>query len=1148
MFDQIKFIFSFVILIIKKIITSMAETVNDILHEEGISEQNLEAFLKEKSVSELLTYRGYTHDDDRECGIYHMCDNRKAIILRIYPPAFVSDKTETKLTNFFSSIELEDTVVQFTTFASRNIEKHIKRYEDFHTGNTVNVDNPKILKDLINKRVSELRRWTNESMSKGVDFRIKDFQNLLVMLFPIDTKDEYIYKTFDEIKGGLEDFYPENYCADNLLSMLSEIFYFDKSPEFWDSEHDPIMEMNQQIASRGLSISTKKKYVGFKINKKTYTRVLTTNKFPKDLSLFEYNNVFFDKMGNTSKIPISSPFLLSLTLRFDNIKKRKEETLSKLKHDLVELSKLRPIDLKNSPALAARLKETEESIYALEEGGEDVIKGMWTLSIQDSSLERLNEQVASVKQKFQELGWELIEEYSNNIALLTFLYSLPGMYQKVVEETSSRFRILFKGNHASMAPIIGGSLGAGDYNLLTVDRTGQIQRWDPFAKGAAENPNIIKAGGSGSGKSFSETEFHMSSVSAGYLLRVIDAGGSYETFCKSIGGQYIEFEEHINLSLNFFTKALTSTDLKGNIILHPEEISAMTSTVGLMGGVNLTHEFKASSDVANVGKVGIFTEAIIKAINTSFERAGHAAKLEDVRDVLMEIASAYKEEGRVVSEELLNFASSLYRFADKKGPFYKYFNPPNNVDFTKDYVVIETQSLLNISNDLFVVVVAILTNQIKNEFFDKEKIERRKILTVDEAKPVLDNEISLELLIQIYRKIRKYNGLANTITQSMNDFFSNDKVRVLYEIAGWKWFLKQNDGVINEAYQAGKLNVSPFEKRLLESIKNNPPNYGEYFISSENVTLISRLKTDSLAFWMYTTDGSDKAKVKNFMKKYELSEVDARIALSLLQDGESIDSAVDMARKKQLVRLDKDKVLKLCNKAVNRSIENHDMIEIWGMDVVNKTDFNNVSFTELFTHPENSDGISNKDIYSNRKYINNILEYEKAVLTKLLEHVAERNGIYSINISIESLSDNIIYSVMRDFSLKHSSDVQRIIFEIPLAHLDYDENDFLNSNISDIQKLGFKIINDNLKNGDRIANILKYKIDYVKISPEIYADGMESHISEITLAAVKAISEKNPIKVIATMVSSAEEFENVKKLKYIDVVQGFYISERKIKH
>lgn len=1142
-----KGVYVFIVQIIKGIWLNFKGVVDDVIGETGIREKNLESFLSEKGLSELLKYRDYYEPEDKDCGIFHMSDNSKALILRITPPAYVSSKTEDRISDFFTSIDVDDTVVQFVTFASRNIEKHLEAYEKYHTGHNVNVDNPEVLRNIIYKRISELRRWTQESMAKGVDFRIKDFHNLLVVLYPEGTDDELIYKKFDEIKGSLPEFQPINYNADNLLSIISEMFYFDKESRFWDTTYDPLMEMNHQMVSGGVKFTTKKDFKGFKANNKVKYRVLTTKSFPKDLSLFDYNNAFFDKMGNTAKVPVSTSFLISLTLRFDNVKKRKEKVLNKLNHDIGELSKLRPLDLKKRPDLKERLQETENNIYLLREENESPVKGMWTLTIMDTDDNKLNEQVSAIKQKLSDLGWEVVEESSNNIAFMTFLYSLPGMFSEAVENTSRRFRILFKSNHASMAPIMGDSLGSGEYNLIGIGRGGQIQRIDFFDKNAAENPNIIKAGGSGSGKSFSESEFQASSVSAGYLVRVIDAGGSYETLCRSVGGQYIDFEEESKLSLNFFTKARTMINEENKMVLHPEETSSITSIIGLMGGVNLAMEFRKSGDVENVTKIGVFTEIIMKSINVAFERASFSAKLEDVRDVIVEHASVYRSENRSVSQDLENFASSLYRYADVKGPFYSFFNPPNNVDLEKDYVVIETQSLLNVSNDLFVVVVAILTNQIKNEFFSKDNINKKKILTIDEAKPVLDNKISLELIIQIYRKIRKYNGLANTITQSINDFFLNEDVRVLYEIAGWRWFLKQNDGVINDAYSNGRLSVSRFEKRLLESIRNNPPNYGEYYISSENMSILSRLKVDTYSYWTYTTDGSDKAKVKNLMSKYKLSEIQSRAAMSLVFEGEDVESAVGLAKKNQLFQMDNAKILSFCEKLISKAVENSGLIEIMALDVVNKED-GKVIFAELFTQIINDDAITNKHIYQNRSEISKMDEFDIVAVDKLLKHIYERNGSFSINISLESLENPNLIKVLRSYSQKEEGFSKRVVLEMPLGHLDSSNNDIVHAIIKEIKELGYKISNDNLSNGDRILNVLTFNVDYIKLSPEVYFNSEERLKSEITLSAIKAIASEREIKIIGTMVSTEEQNNALKEIGYIDYIQGFYVSERRKEH
>jgi len=119
-----------------------------------LTQKNLEAFLRESRVSELLLYRYYYKKDG--IGIYTDCMGRKGFIFEVNAPVFMNESVELMLMALLESININGTVVQFITFASQNVNREI---EDFIANHPceVNVDNRKILREIIKKRADYIK-------------------------------------------------------------------------------------------------------------------------------------------------------------------------------------------------------------------------------------------------------------------------------------------------------------------------------------------------------------------------------------------------------------------------------------------------------------------------------------------------------------------------------------------------------------------------------------------------------------------------------------------------------------------------------------------------------------------------------------------------------------------------------------------------------------------------------------------------------------------------------------------------------------------------------------------------------------------------------------------------------------------------------
>ncbi|MHC3995766.1 TraC family protein [Thiomicrolovo sp. ZZH C-3] len=1115
----------------------MAEPFRDIRSNVGLTEKNLEAVLKTRGISDFLKYRDYVEYEEGK-GIYIMSDWRKGIVLRIAPPAFLTSSTEEKVRNFLSTIEKDDTVVQFITYSSRNISTALKAYRDYHHCN-VNVKNPSLLRRLVEQRVDSYQKWSRTSMLKGIDFRLREFHNLLVILFPDDTDDDYILRTFDEIKGSMADFHPENYARAELETILNEIFHPEKDDASWQSKGDELMEMNHSIVSGGVEVSTARERRGFEINNRMKAKVLTTKSFPKDINLFEYNSIFFDRIGTQLKVPIPGPFLLSLTIRYDNVEKAKKKIVKRLDHDMGELGKMRPRTLKANPDLKDRLRETEDIIRFVKQRGEMPLKAMWTLTLFEEDEKKLNETTATIINRFREKDWEIVEESSNNIALMSFLYSLPLQYSEGVEKLSSRFRLLFKANNASICPIIGDSSGGGNYHMLFVGRTGQLQRFDPYFSNT--NYNIVKIGSSGSGKSYSEADFHLMSLAAGYRLRVIDAGDSYKGLCHLVGGQYITFEDDNHICLNFFTK-INTVEENGVRKIHEDEFSTIVPIIGMMAGLRLRSTFTENeSDVESDASRSFLAKIVERAIMTAFEREGFDAKLQDVRDALVEFNDIFKKEGAANETSLLTrVITSLYSYADPDGAFYSYFNGANNVDLQSDYVVLEIDALRN-KGDMYQIVMMMISNQVAGEYYKPSNRGRQKMFEIDEAWMVFDNVIIVSFLEDLYRRIRKYNGIAGTIVQGLDDYYKNSKTIALYENANWKWFLEQENDSIEKALGTKRITLDAFEAKLMKSIRNRPPLFGESYIKSSKISLVARLKTDTQSHWTYTNSPHDTMVVEKVMKRHDFNGDQARSMLAMVADGTPEAEAVELVRAGKFKQEPDEIRIKKTALVVDAAIKTPSLIKFTAQPISSSVN-GEVDKRAVYSAVENNHGVTSEEIFRFAPQIENFTQYEKVLIAKQLEKIATRSGRYAINISLDGLIGgeivpDICAAVQANPSLKG-----RLVIDLPLSQTGVEHADIIRSAIEALHDCGALVSNVNMKGTSRFGDLLEYDFDYVKLDRSIVSELIQGNpIGEAFVLMVSHGVLRHGGKIVVTHIETEEEAAFIEKSTDIHLMQGYHI-------
>ncbi|CAA6816280.1 MAG: Unknown protein [uncultured Campylobacterales bacterium] len=1147
-----------VIDISKRILDIFLSPLEDIGTTEGLSEKNLRSVLENRGVSDFLLYRYY--EDLGDVGLYTLSNGRKGFIFRMFPPAFLGRATEEQFESFFSSMSIDGAVVQFLTFSSQNIENQIDEFEAIHNEPS-NIRRDYALKEVIKNRATNLKKWTKESMFRGADFRLRDLVNLVSVLFPEDMEEEDIIAQFDIIKANMGKLYLQNFSANSLVILLREFFHAEKTASEWSSRFDQRKMINHQIVSGGVKVQTshKEHKKGFVINDTNYVTTLTTKEFPVKMSLETFNEMFFDRLGKDIQPPIYGPFIASLTIVFDGVEKAQEEALAKLRHDMKELKKLPSKVTDSDPVLKERLQEVFTQINEITINGEVPLRSMWTLSIFDTDRRKLGQSVSNIKNNFRLYNWKLVEEKFGNIALFSTLFSFPLQYHKQVDEHLKRFNTLFKSNDSAIVPAITDNKGMGAKHLPYFGRTGQIQWFDPYSSGS--NYNIAAMGYSGSGKSYTFADFITLSLAMGYKIRVIDSLPSYQRLSNLIGGQYIDFSDEKPICVNFFSKILVKRDPKtGDVIydeteygqrypvIAEEDISAIIPIVGMMCGVNIVASGSESATDINTGtKTRYLAARFEEAIRESFRSRGYDAGMKEIQDYLIEIFDQERHIGNKEQASILqDIIVALAPFSDPKGAYFSFFNGVNNVEFSLDFAVVEITRLEE-KGALYPIVLMVVANQIVNEFFGDE--DRSKALILDEFWKFIDNIIVMTFIEELARKIRKKNGILVTITQSIADYFRNERAISLYENCNWKWMLKQPASSIERAAQSSRLSINPFYQKMLKTIGKRSGMYGEFAILSEDTAMFTRLKADSLSHWVYTTDPKDKKKINYIMKEHNLNDVDASKFCAYQSENEDattqeILEATGIVAKKDAVarkkaKEERDRTI-LYN--LNKIIKSKNPL-LYFQSVYDRNEQRIME--EILIRMEIDDGtlVYPKDILAIAKHNNLLQDLERAIIRKAVKMYSTRQDqiLCAINITLESFLDELMIDYLIE-TIVEAGCTNKVVLEVPLVKV-YKEMsyDIAEKHLKILRNKGIRVVTDGVTLDTSPKKFLGFDVDYIKIDGSTVSQMIEDDTSKIFTEAIIIMAQKNKMKVSMLHIEN-EQIYNIAKEIGADYFQGHFLS------
>ncbi|XOB40197.1 MAG: LAGLIDADG family homing endonuclease [Candidatus Nealsonbacteria bacterium] len=278
------------------------------------------------------------------------------------------------------------------------------------------------------------------------------------------------------------------------------------------------------------------------------------------------------------------------------------------------------------------------------------------------------------------------------------------------------------------------------------------------------------------------------SLMTGVEVIVLDPENEYKHLSDAVGGSFFNISLASQSHINPFDLPTPREDEKPEDVLRSNIINLVGLLRIMLGG--LTPEEDAIIDRALAETYA--AKDITPETDPSTWRE-RIPLMEDLESVL----------------EGMEGAESLVRRVRKftKGTFAQFFNHPTNISMDKPFVVF---GIRDIEDELRAMAMFIIMRYIWNEVRSELK---KRILVVDEAWWIMQNEDGASFLFGICKRARKYWLGVTTITQDLNDFMKSNYGQPIITNSSLQVLMKQSTATIDAVQKA--FNLTDEEKYLL---------------------------------------------------------------------------------------------------------------------------------------------------------------------------------------------------------------------------------------------------------------------------------------------------------------------------------------------
>ena len=478
-----------------------------------------------------------------------------------------------------------------------------------------------------------------------------------------------------------------------------------------------------------------------------------------------------------------------------------------------------------------------------------------SMIILENDRERLEQGLQHVMSELS--GVSGLETIRESLGLTEQFYSLsPGS-----GKNNERLFTQLEENATAFIPTSSPWPGSRKPTTLFWNRYDGITAVDPFDP-KATNWNGIVIGGSGSGKTFFMQCYLNDLLRQDTDVIIVDRGYGYKHLVDLYDGVTIPIEPQNGVSINPF-------ELPDGMIEPDEERKAFLAAVlkTMLGarGANVSGSQDGIIDAA-------ITQTYARA--TSQRRNQETGEVETVFDGVtlgnfVRTLLTLEEVGdRSISDLERKIAKQLV--ADLQGwtgdtALGAFIDRPTNIDTDAPIVYYETTGL-EANPQLRAVGVLLIADLVWRRV--KKDPARKKTVVFDEMWSMLKIPEAAAFIVELYRRFRRYNAAAYSVTQSLQDFLTPE-ARGIIQNTNFHFFLRLpgEDEIIQDLFH-----LPENAMRAFRGLTGQRGSYSEFisFIRKEDgiegdVLLLRPLPYE---YWLFTTHPADMALRSDVLAKH----------------------------------------------------------------------------------------------------------------------------------------------------------------------------------------------------------------------------------------------------------------------------------------
>ncbi len=336
-------------------------------------------------------------------------------------------------------------------------------------------------------------------------------------------------------------------------------------------------------------------------------------------------------------------------------------------------------------------------------------------------------------------------------------------------------------------PFVSSDLSSNEGILYGINRhNNSLVLFDRFKM---ENANMVVFAKSGAGKSYTVKLEVLRSLMMGTDVIIIDPENEYKHLCETVGGSFMKISLNSDVHLNPFDLPNMSGEDDDEGIYR----NSVANLIGLLhimlGAVTpeedsiLDQAIRETYAVRDIQEDGNFVNLTASSFPT----------MSDLYAVLKNMEGAE------------SLAARLERYTT--GIFSGFLNHQTNVETKNQLVVFNIRDLEEELRPIAMyIVLQYIWNTIRSEM-------KKRIIVVDEAWVMMQNEEAATFLFGIAKRCRKYYTGLTTITQDISDFMSSRFGKPIITNSSMQLLLRQSPSSID--YVTETFYLTDHEKFLL---------------------------------------------------------------------------------------------------------------------------------------------------------------------------------------------------------------------------------------------------------------------------------------------------------------------------------------------